>query len=55
MEGSYHEGTVVGDITAGGLVGINYHGKISECYSNGRTHGSGNTGGLLGANVRGLC
>ncbi len=54
VKGSYHEGTVIGSSTIiGGLVGINYHGKISECYSNGRTHGSGSTGGLLGVNEEG--
>ncbi len=37
----------------GGLVGYNYYGKISECYSTGSVEGDDRVGGLVGYNSHG--
>jgi len=38
---------------AGGLVGYNYYGKITNCYTTGKVNGQSSTGGLAGFNVAG--
>ncbi|MHC4537618.1 MAG: GLUG motif-containing protein, partial [Planctomycetota bacterium] len=44
-------GSVWGDFLVGGLVGFNYDGCISNCYSTANVNGNDLTGGLAGANV----
>jgi hypothetical protein len=43
-------GSVWGDFLVGGLVGFNYDGCISNCYSTANVNGNDLTGGLAGAN-----
>jgi len=43
-------GSVRGDYYVGGLVGMNYYGSISNCYSTGYVSGYSEVGGLVGAN-----
>ncbi len=48
------EGTSVrGERIVGGLVGYNYYGTISDCYSRGGVSGSDNVGGLVGWTIGG--
>ncbi len=41
---------ITGKLYTGGLVGTNYNGTITECYSTGAVSGSENSGGLVGYN-----
>ncbi|MCZ8173217.1 MAG: MBG domain-containing protein, partial [Brevundimonas sp.] len=48
---AYATGTVMGEISVGGLVGINDGGSITQAYATGRVEGSGSfVGGLMGYN-----
>lgn len=41
---------VTGEWCVGGLVGLNYHGNVSNCYATGNVTGDGDVGGLVGHN-----
>ena len=46
----YSSGTVSGDTSTGGLIGVNNHGKLSNSYSNASVRGQAAVGGLVGWN-----
>ena len=50
---SYASGSVDGDGNVGGLVGMNYSGRIANSYSTGPVNGNRIVGGLVGENYRG--
>ena len=49
----YFIGSVIGDVSVGGLVGFNLGGTVSNCYSTGDVSGSGSVGGMVGSKVFG--
>lgn len=50
VSNSYSGGTVSGDTSTGGLIGVNNHGKLSNSYSSASVSGQAAVGGLVGWN-----
>ena len=53
VSNSYSTGSVTGDFSIGGLVGVNYQGTVTDSYSTGSVTGENYRGGLVGYNYEG--